>query len=183
MRLLLVRNPAGPGAELRGWLARSGSVVTEAMSLAEAAQRLRESRPHVAIIDAVLPDGSGIGLLESRRAMLAATGVVFIARRAAPEEIVRAMKLGATDFLVEPIGRERILQAVLDAAAAANNDAPIVPLEEIECIMVERALRAAGGNQSQAARLLQITRDQLRYRVKRYRESGKFPAELGVDMS
>lgn len=49
----------------------------------------------------------------------------------------------------------------------------IVPLEEVELVMVQRALRAADGNQSEAARLLQVSRDQLRYRVKRYRELGR----------
>lgn len=58
---------------------------------------------------------------------------------------------------------------------------PILPLEEVEFIMVQRALRAAKGNQSQAARLLQVSRDQLRYRVKRYRESGKLSADLVAD--
>lgn len=53
----------------------------------------------------------------------------------------------------------------------------IVPLDEIEFIMVQRALRAAGGNQSQAARLLQVSRDQLRYRVKRYRDEGRLSVE------
>jgi DNA-binding NtrC family response regulator len=57
----------------------------------------------------------------------------------------------------------------------------IVPLDEIEFIMVQRALRAAKGNQSQAARLLQVSRDQLRYRVKRYRDLGKLPADLVLD--
>ena len=58
---------------------------------------------------------------------------------------------------------------------------PIVPLEEVEFLMVERALRAARGNQSQAARLLQVSRDQLRYRVKRYRELGRLSADLVGD--
>ncbi|HET8798467.1 MAG TPA: helix-turn-helix domain-containing protein [Thermoanaerobaculia bacterium] len=39
-------------------------------------------------------------------------------------------------------------------------------------------MRAAHGNQSQAARLLQVSRDQLRYRVKRYREMGKLAEDL-----
>ncbi|MGZ5446335.1 MAG: sigma-54-dependent transcriptional regulator [Thermoanaerobaculia bacterium] len=56
---------------------------------------------------------------------------------------------------------------------AFPREEPIVPLEEVEFLMVQRALRAARGNQSQAARLLQVSRDQLRYRVKRYRELGR----------
>jgi len=60
----------------------------------------------------------------------------------------------------------------LDGAAAAPSDETILPLEEVEYRMVQRAMRAANGNQSQAARL-QVSRDQLRYRVKRYREEGR----------
>ncbi len=43
----------------------------------------------------------------------------------------------------------------------------IVPLEVMEREMVRRALEATGGNQSRAAELLGITRDQVRYRVKK----------------
>jgi len=63
------------------------------------------------------------------------------------------------------------------AATPARETEEIVPLDEIEFVMVQRALRAAHGNQSQAARLLQVSRDQLRYRVKRYRELGRELAE------
>jgi two-component system response regulator AtoC len=35
-------------------------------------------------------------------------------------------------------------------------------------MLVARALEKAGGNQTQAARLLRITRDTLRYRMKKF---------------
>jgi transcriptional regulator with GAF, ATPase, and Fis domain len=44
----------------------------------------------------------------------------------------------------------------------------IVPLEEMEREMVGRAMRAAGDNQTRAAELLGVTRDQLRYRLKKF---------------
>ena len=55
----------------------------------------------------------------------------------------------------------------------------IVPLDEVEFVMVWRAMRAAHGNQSEAARLLGVTRDQVRYRVKRYRQECRWPADCG----
>jgi len=55
----------------------------------------------------------------------------------------------------------------------APEEEPIVPLDEMEFVMVQRALRASSGNQSKAARLLQVSRDQLRYRLKRYRDEGR----------
>jgi DNA-binding NtrC family response regulator len=45
----------------------------------------------------------------------------------------------------------------------------IVPLEEVEGEMVLRAMTASGENQTRAAELLGITRDQLRYRLKKFR--------------
>jgi DNA-binding NtrC family response regulator len=41
-------------------------------------------------------------------------------------------------------------------------------LEEQERILIVRALETAGGNQSQAARILRIGRDALRYKLKKH---------------
>jgi DNA-binding NtrC family response regulator len=58
------------------------------------------------------------------------------------------------------------------AAALVPTSAPIEPgvgtLEEQERLLIIRALEAAGGNQSQAARLLRIGRDALRYKLKKH---------------
>lgn len=77
----------------------------------------------------------------------------------------------------------RFLQIVPapEAAPAASPDpfgGEIVPLDQAEFLLVERAVRLAGGNQSKAGRLLGVTRDQVRYRVKRYVEEGRW--KLGV---
>jgi len=43
-----------------------------------------------------------------------------------------------------------------------------VVMEEVERDLVRQALEAAGGNQTRSARLLGLTRDELRYRVKKF---------------
>jgi DNA-binding NtrC family response regulator len=43
-----------------------------------------------------------------------------------------------------------------------------ISLEENERTLVARALEKTGGNQTQAARLLRITRDTLRYKMKKF---------------
>src|SRR5207247_9867633 len=50
-------------------------------------------------------------------------------------------------------------------------------LEEIEHRMVELALARTGDNQSQAAKLLDISRDALRYKMKKF---GLFGEEVGT---
>jgi len=44
----------------------------------------------------------------------------------------------------------------------------IMPLKEIEKALINKALKISRGNKSEAARLLKITRDTLRYKVKKY---------------
>jgi transcriptional regulator with GAF, ATPase, and Fis domain len=52
----------------------------------------------------------------------------------------------------------------------------IVPLDEMEREMVSRALKATNDNQTRAAELLGVTRDQLRYRIKKF-ETTRFGAD------
>ena len=56
----------------------------------------------------------------------------------------------------------------LGNAAGAMAEPEMLPLEEQEKMLLTHALDKAGGNQSQAARLLKISRDTLRYRMKKH---------------
>ncbi len=73
-------------------------------------------------------------------------------------------RLSADSLIIDGAGAAR------PGESQAPGDLPggIVPLEEMEREMVGRALEAAGNNQTRAAELLEITRDQLRYRLKKW---------------
>ena len=53
-------------------------------------------------------------------------------------------------------------------AAAATLPPPGVDLAQWEKAMIERAMREAAGNQTKAAQRLGISRDTLRYRLKKF---------------
>jgi len=46
-----------------------------------------------------------------------------------------------------------------------------ISLDELETSLLKQALAQSNGNQTRAAKLLGLTRDQFRYRWKRFRES------------
>jgi two-component system response regulator AtoC len=74
-------------------------------------------------------------------------------------------RLTADDFLV--LDRPR---AKADATLTLPADG--VRLEDVERSLVEQALARTGGNQSASARLLGISRDQMRYRVEKFGLTG-----------
>jgi len=79
----------------------------------------------------------------------------------------RAMILGVDEWLREP---DFLLEGERRAAAGEAFQLPPggVNFEEVERNLVEQALKRARGNQSNAARLLGMTRDQIRYRMEKF---------------
>ncbi|KAF0221039.1 MAG: PAS domain [Geobacteraceae bacterium] len=71
-----------------------------ARSLAEARDKLAELRPDLAIVDLLLPDGSGIELLSAVRGETAFP-IVILTSQGDEKEAVEAMKSGALDYLLK----------------------------------------------------------------------------------
>ncbi|HHK60938.1 MAG TPA: sigma-54-dependent Fis family transcriptional regulator, partial [Desulfobacterales bacterium] len=63
------------------------------------------------------------------------------------------------------------LSVVLDADAPAATDLPLMPLAEMERLMIKKALHATGGNRSRAAALLGIDASTLWRKMKRWQLS------------
>ena len=79
--------------------------------------------------------------------------------------IERAMILSADDTLDLDDLR---LRESRPSAADEPGTFPTLNLEEMEMVLITKALEETGSNQSSAARLLGITRDTLRYRMKKH---------------
>src|SRR5262249_18431411 len=78
------------------------------------------------------------------------------------------------------IGDERTASAKPVAAASRSAERPApsfrlpdvgIDLEQVELSLVRQAMERSGGNQTRAAELLGVSRDQLRYRLKKIEES------------
>jgi DNA-binding NtrC family response regulator len=87
--------------------------------------------------------------------------------------IERSLVLAAGDTLQS--GDIRLEEARSVSAAMQSQQAPLLPegetLEHWEQMMIKEAMRRANGNKSQAARMLGLTRNALRYRL----------SQMGID--
>ncbi len=97
------------------------------------------------------------------RAMILEEGDI-ISTRYLPREIVPK----AEASLPRPV-------SVIDADRTVNLPRQGISLNEVETSLLKQALAQAGGNQTRAADLLGLTRDQFRYRLKKLRELDSSP--------
>jgi DNA-binding NtrC family response regulator len=105
--LLIVDDEEGMRLGLEKALSLEGYRVTSAATGAEARRRAKAERFDCAFVDLKLPDTSGTELLSDLRS--AGTAVVIITAYATVDTAVRAMKLGAVDYLQKPFDNRDIV--------------------------------------------------------------------------
>jgi two-component system response regulator AtoC len=93
-------------------LKRAGHEVHDAENLGVAAEHLEAHQPDVLLLDISLPDGNGLDFFESNLNRLEDTVVIVMTAVGAVEEAVRAMKLGALDFLNKPVDNQDLVKLI-----------------------------------------------------------------------
>jgi two-component system nitrogen regulation response regulator NtrX len=113
-RVLVVDDEENIGRSLRLILEREGYAV----SLCHSAAAFRDfnGRADIYLLDVKLPDGNGIDLLKSVKSNDPAAPVIMISGHATISDAVEATRAGAYDFLEKPLGRDRVLLALKNAA-------------------------------------------------------------------
>jgi len=81
----------------------------------EALEVLKQQAVALMVCDLRLPDLDGIAVLTQVRELLPATEVVMITAHASVEEAVKAMRLGAYDFIEKPLDSAALLKTVAKA--------------------------------------------------------------------
>ncbi|MHB9145596.1 MAG: response regulator [Symbiobacteriia bacterium] len=94
-------------------------VVAEAANGQEGLDRLEEARPDVIILDITMPVMDGLTAAEEivRRAPRAR--IVFCSAMGQKDVVMKALGMGAADFVVKPFTADRLLGAIRKAVGAA----------------------------------------------------------------
>jgi DNA-binding NtrC family response regulator len=102
-RILIIDDEPNARLTFRLALEAEGYPVGEAGSGAAARERLRAEPFDLALLDLRLPDAGGLDLLEQLHEEGLATPVIIVTAYGSVPDAVRAMKLGAIDFLEKPV--------------------------------------------------------------------------------
>jgi DNA-binding response OmpR family regulator len=86
--------------------------------------RITEFEPDVIILDVMMPDQSGIEVLNTiKRMFVEPPPVIIFSARGRVEDMVEGMEAGAFKYLVKPVSRDKLLETIKNALAAQRNPA------------------------------------------------------------
>jgi DNA-binding NtrC family response regulator len=119
-RILIIEGDRALSEVLCDELRARGHMVAAAESAGEGIERLKESDYDVALVDLVLPDGSGLDVLRQLRDHELSMECVVLAGHAAIPAALEAMKLGAYDYVTKPARMEELEMLVQKAAEKAR---------------------------------------------------------------
>ena len=129
--LLIVDDDAEYRAILVRKFSRSGYKVYEASDGAEALELAERRQFDVAIIDMMMPRVSGFELLEKLKASQPGCEIIMLTGSATVETAVKAMKLGAYDYLTKPCSLVECEALVEKAAERRQLSKENVQLKEL----------------------------------------------------
>ncbi|HPR83829.1 MAG TPA: response regulator [Pontiellaceae bacterium] len=163
--------------------------ICTALSAEEAAVLLEQQEIDVMLLDVVLPGLTGIDFLRIVREIRPNLPVVMISGASSIRPVMKALELGASDFIRKPfdidelrliVARALHLSDLRNQVAGLERELARRPfvaepdgrpmkkvLEDFERTLIEKALERAGGIQTRAAEVLGTTRRILRYRIQK----------------
>ena len=119
--VLLVDDDPAFSEFTRNLLTDRGMSVVAAASKAEGLEAFERERPSFVILDIFLPDGSGVDLIKPMRVAFPGIPIIMVSGQSEVDEVVRAMKEGANDYVKKPFQGDELLlkmQMVQEASHA-----------------------------------------------------------------
>ncbi|HLS82646.1 MAG TPA: response regulator transcription factor [Steroidobacter sp.] len=127
MKLLVADDDRDLLALIAFTLSQAGYLVVQASDGPSAIQAFRAEGPDLVILDINMPGASGFQVCEAIRAE-SRTPVMMLTVRGEEEDLVRALDLGADDYLTKPFSPRTLLARVKALLRRAGMDAAAPPL-------------------------------------------------------
>lgn len=132
---------------LRLGLVAEGFAITEAPNARAAIKAMEEDPPDLVLLDLGLPDMPGHELLQRWRAAALTLPIVILSSRTDEAGIVRALELGADDYVTKPFGMRELvarIRVALRHRLQQQGERPVFQTGDLSVDLVKRIVRVGG---------------------------------------
>lgn len=172
--LLLIEDDEVFSMVLARWLERRGYRVRVARTVTQAHALMRQEPPLRAVLDLNLLGENGLQLIRPLLEAAPDCRIVVLTGYASIATAVRAIKLGAQEYLAKPVDPAAVMRALEhedpEGPDEAGADAPDVPLsvDQVEWEHIQRVLTEHAGNITATARALNMHRRTLQRKLSKH---------------
>jgi two-component system, OmpR family, KDP operon response regulator KdpE len=145
-RILVVDDDRGIHRLLRAAFGGDGYQMIEASDVSTAI-RMLEAKPDLVVIELEIPDMQGTQLLQTIRAHIDSVPIVILSRCRDESDKVRALELGAHDFITKPFGMGEFLariRAALRHGMPMRRERPVFRTGRLCVDLDNRMVKVAG---------------------------------------
>lgn len=147
VRILIVDDEPPIRRLLRVGLSTQDYAVSEAMNAKVAMQLLEDDKPDLVILDLGLPDIPGHDLLARWREEGVTLPIVILSSRTDETGIVKALELGADDYITKPFGMNELvarIRVALRHRLQTQGEKPVFQTGDLSVDLVRRIVKVEG---------------------------------------
>ena len=124
-KILVVDDEKGICENVHKILAKKNYEVTQALSAQEALEKMAKESFSLLISDIVMPQKNGLELLKLVKEQWPLTKVIIMTAYASTDTAMKAMRLGALDYLPKPFTPKEVRETVEKALSGELHEAPV----------------------------------------------------------
>ena len=147
VRILVVDDEPPIRKLLRVGLSAQGYVVVEAMNARVATELVKSEKPDFIVLDLGLPDMPGHDLLARWRGEGVDLPIIILSSRTDEAGIVKALELGADDYVAKPFGMNELvarIRVALRHRLQSHGEKPVFQVGDLSVDLVKRIVKVAG---------------------------------------
>uniref|UniRef100_UPI0025FEAD33 response regulator n=1 Tax=Algoriphagus sp. TaxID=1872435 RepID=UPI0025FEAD33 len=120
MHILLVEDDLTYSRIVKTFLEKNGYAIQTCIKVKDAQQMMATNNFDLIIADFRLPDGTGMELLQWTKSKYPHTQVILITHYSDIRIAIKAMKLGAFEYITKPINPDELLATVKESLSTTN---------------------------------------------------------------
>ena len=147
VRILIVDDEPPIRKLLRVGLSTQDYAVVEAMNAKVATEQVKSEKPDLIVLDLGLPDLPGHDLLARWRGEGLDLPIIILSSRTDEAGIVKALELGADDYITKPFGMKELaarIRVALRHRLQSHGEKPVFQVGDLSVDLVKRIVRVGG---------------------------------------
>jgi DNA-binding response OmpR family regulator len=139
MKLLIVEDEKDLAESIKEYLEQDNFICETAATFDEALEKLELYHYECAVIDIMLPDGSGLELVDHLKSIHSSTGIIIASAKNALDDRIKGLELGADDYLTKPFHLSELSARIKSIIRRRNfKGEKFVVLDDIKILLDER---------------------------------------------